>query len=260
MVGQSGLRVKVKRELDNGRFTVCSGCMRPTLRFHDGYPDKSPHMLADVRALQDKLKSWGFPISSDGKFGQSTLAAVTAFQRRHNLLDDGIVGRRTWEILERAAPVDIGSGMAPKPAPPEVHPSQAIDDFAARIPGSKYFTWHEALYLPSWKRHATSSEVTATILSNIARQAQALDRVRDHFGAGIVVHCWLRPPAYNTAVKGATKSAHLEGLATDFHVPGFTAEQVRQSLRANPTIYPGAGENKVSWVHLDLKHTSWFNP
>jgi hypothetical protein len=24
--------------------------------------------------------------------------------------------------------------------------------------------------------------------------------------------------------------------------------------------YPGAGENNVSWVHIDLEHHAWFNP
>jgi hypothetical protein len=234
--------------------------MRPTLRFHDGYPDTSPHLLTDVRTLQDRLKQWGFPLASDGKFGQSTLAAVKVFQRRHDVDDDGLVGPKTWSLLDGRSPVNIGSNLVPAPPPPEVQPVQAIDNFDAHIPGSKYFTWHEALYLPSWKRHCTAGEVSPTILGNIVRQALALDKVRDHFGAGIVVHCWLRPPAYNAHVNGAKSSAHLDGWATDFHIPGFTAEQVRRVLRGDPSIYPGAGELKVSWLHLDLKHKVWFNP
>jgi hypothetical protein len=31
-------------------------------------------------------------------------------------------------------------------------------------------------------------------------------------------------------------------------------------LKANPKLYPGAGENNVSWVHIDLEHHAWFNP
>jgi hypothetical protein len=41
---------------------------------------------------------------------------------------------------------------------------------------------------------------------------------------------------------------------------GITAEAVRKELKANPKIYPGAGENKVTWVHLDLEHHAWFTP
>jgi hypothetical protein len=32
-------------------------------------------------------------------FGPKTFAAVVAFQRKHNLTDDGVVGPRTWELL-----------------------------------------------------------------------------------------------------------------------------------------------------------------
>ena len=39
-----------------------------------------------------------------------------------------------------------------------------------------------------------------------------------------------------------------------------TAEHVRQELKAHPKLYPGAGENNVSWVHIDLEHPAWFNP
>jgi uncharacterized protein YcbK (DUF882 family) len=74
-----------------------------------------------------------------------------------------------------------------------------------------------------------------------------------------VVHCWLRPPAYNKLVGGARNSSHLRGAATDFHVEGYTAEQVRQVVQAEK-LYPGAGELGVSWVHLDLEHTTWFHP
>jgi hypothetical protein len=49
-------------------------------------------------------------------------------------------------------------------------------------------------------------------------------------------------------------------MATDFHMDGITAEAVRKELKANPKLYPGAGENNVSWIHIDLEHHAWFNP
>jgi peptidoglycan hydrolase-like protein with peptidoglycan-binding domain len=47
-----------------------------------------------VRFLQQRLR-----MRPDGNFGPRTYAAVVAFQRRHHLPVDGVVGRRTWRAL-----------------------------------------------------------------------------------------------------------------------------------------------------------------
>jgi peptidoglycan hydrolase-like protein with peptidoglycan-binding domain len=87
---------------------------RPTLRLSNGYPDTSPHLADDVRALQHQLVRWGFDLRPDGRFGPSTDAAVRTFQRRKGLKDDGIVGARTWEALLDPAARPIGSGFNPE--------------------------------------------------------------------------------------------------------------------------------------------------
>lgn len=57
-----------------------------------------------VKQLQTKLVQLGYDIGSagiDSNFGRGTEAAVKAFQRDHPpLVQDGIVGRLTWEALE----------------------------------------------------------------------------------------------------------------------------------------------------------------
>jgi len=55
---------------------------------------------ASVKKLQSKLASAGFnPGKIDGIFGSNTRAAVLAFQRSKGLVQDGIVGVRTWTAL-----------------------------------------------------------------------------------------------------------------------------------------------------------------
>jgi peptidoglycan hydrolase-like protein with peptidoglycan-binding domain len=49
--------------------------------------------------MQQRLKDLGYAITIDGNFGFRTREAVVAFQRKQNLLPDGIVGLKTWADL-----------------------------------------------------------------------------------------------------------------------------------------------------------------
>ncbi len=51
--------------------------------------------------LQKALNRAGFdPGPIDGRLGKKTRAAIKAFQRRHNLKADGVVGEKTWAALQ----------------------------------------------------------------------------------------------------------------------------------------------------------------
>ena len=58
---------------------------------------------SNVKELQKLLIAKGYscgPKGADGKFGDSTLAAVKQFQKDWGLKQDGIVGAETWKMLE----------------------------------------------------------------------------------------------------------------------------------------------------------------
>lgn len=54
---------------------------------------------SDVAELQRLLNKWGYRVAETGLFDGQTDAAVREFQKRGRLTADGIVGRRTWELL-----------------------------------------------------------------------------------------------------------------------------------------------------------------
>lgn len=59
-----------------------------------------------VTLLQTLLMNRGYQLpkfGADGDFGNETLTAVQQFQKNNGLTVDGIVGLKTWEILEREA-------------------------------------------------------------------------------------------------------------------------------------------------------------
>lgn len=124
------------------------------------------------------------------------------------------------------------------------------------IPGSRYFKWYEALWLPSVEAFACPNIEQQ---NNIAMQAKELDRVRDHFSRPIFVTSWLRPKKYNEMIGGAIDSTHIYGLGTDFIIKGIETTYVKVVLQDDTTIYTGRGEiDTTNWIHLDLKPGVWF--
>lgn len=239
---------------------------------------------ADVGAVQEQLAARGInPGKPDQLIGPKTIGAIESFQQTALGFSDGLIspGKNTekelfggsGKVRETKPEAEADKGKKPEAEKDndgdgekeeKESPSWAAiaANFNAQIPGSS-FTWHEAFWLPSLGRHVKASDCTnismETLIDNVAKQAAALTEVREALGKAIVVHCWVRPPAYNKKIGGASNSAHLRGMATDFHVAGMSAEQVRQAVKSRK-LYPGAGENNVSWVHLDLEHKTWFSP
>lgn len=130
------------------------------------------------------------------------------------------------------------------------------DKLYSKIPGSKYFTWAEALLLPKVNAYANPS---IDQQMNIMKLAGALDKVRDHYGKPIQITSWLRPDAYNKMIGGAPFSFHKSGAAVDFVIPGLIIELVKQDLQRRADIWPYRGEKDTSnWIHLDLGGDKWF--
>lgn len=69
----------------------------------------------DVKLLQERLTTHGYPCAADGIFGGGTESKVIQFQKFSGLGADGIVGPETWEALfEEPAPMDLA---VPPPEP-----------------------------------------------------------------------------------------------------------------------------------------------
>jgi hypothetical protein len=120
---------------------------------------------------------------------------------------------------------------------------------------SQYFTYKEALWLPSWQRLATEEDgLNEEILNNLRSLFLSLDWFRELVNKPILVHCAYRPVKYNKQVGGAKRSAHIQGKAVDFSVAGVSPAYLRQLL------IPYLSDLKLrleldtpTWVHVDSR-------
>ena len=81
------------------RYTAKHGLIVP----YPGIVLRSGSVGGCVRLVQQKLNADGERLTTDGKFGASTVAAVKRCQTRHSLTSDGSVGKDTWEKMFPAA-------------------------------------------------------------------------------------------------------------------------------------------------------------
>ena len=77
------------------KYTAAHGLHVP----YPGIALRSGSSGGTVRLVQQKLNSLGERLTTDGRFGASTAAAVQRFQRRNGLTADGAVGKETWEKM-----------------------------------------------------------------------------------------------------------------------------------------------------------------
>lgn len=140
--------------------------------------------------------------------------------------------------------------------------SKKLDEL---IPGCKFFTWEEALFLPQLNKHY---EPTPTEEKNIIALAQALDKIRAKYGKPMKVTNWIRPEIdgvdYNALVGGAKASKHKVGLAVDIQ---DTNESIAQFNLLNIDFLTSLGiyvedtEKTKGWEHYQLsKPRSGKNP
>lgn len=94
-------------------------------------------------------------------------------------------------------------------------------------------------------------------LSNLHFLAAKLEEVRAILQAPIIVTSGYRSPALNKAIDGSATSSHLEGLAADFHVPGFGPDQaVAQAIADSALVFDQLifeqSAHGSTWVHVGV--------
>jgi hypothetical protein len=115
--------------------------------------------------------------------------------------------------------------------------------------------------LVEFTRSSTSSRLgidntpTDAHLENLKRLTNVLEQVRAILGAPIIITSGYRSPALNRAVDGSATSSHCDGLAADFHAPGFGSDmQVAQAIAESDIQFDQLifEQARSTWVHLGI--------
>ena len=118
------------------------------------------------------------------------------------------------------------------------------------IPSCKNFKWKEFLWLPKWKIHVLPDE---EVFFNLIMTANKMQHIRDILKQPIKITSGYRPKEYNVLIGGATKSAHILGLACDFQVKDIPAKDVREILLPHlEKLDIRMEDHKGNWTHIDL--------
>lgn len=84
------------------------------------------------------------------------------------------------------------------------------------------------------------------------RLLELADRVREHFGAPMILSSGLRCPVHNKNVGGASGSRHMSGKAMDFCVRGRNSGEVVAYVKEQPEVrYTYAIDG--AYVHMDVE-------
>lgn len=98
---------------------------------------------------------------------------------------------------------------------------------------TKNFTWSELQHSNSSAKYGISNVATGTARTNLLRQAQFLQIIRDWHGKPMSVNSGYRSPELNKKVGGVSNSSHMHGLATDVVFSGVSKGIENQFAFAN---------------------------
>ena len=80
-----------------------------------------------AKAVQKRLKELGYlKGTADGKFGTASVDALTAFQKRHGLTQDGVAGKTTQDLLFSSLALPAAGEVTPVPTSTPLTPDNAI--------------------------------------------------------------------------------------------------------------------------------------
>ena len=180
----------------------------------------------DVKELQEALTLREYSVGTvDGDFGNKTKSALMTFQKDADLVQDGICGPKTREILEQ------------------------IQVFSFKNDKNKQLSSN--FKVSEFKCNDGSDKIVV----DTEFVEDVLQKLRDHFKAAVTINSAYRTPSYNKKVGGSSNSYHVKGRAFDIVVKGQKPSEVATYARSIGV--KGVIEYNT-FVHVDSRPTKYW--
>jgi zinc D-Ala-D-Ala carboxypeptidase len=102
--------------------------------------------------------------------------------------------------------------------------------------------------------HRIDNSVPKALLPNVRRTALLLEEVRKLVGGvPVVISSGYRCPKVNELAGGSVTSAHMDGRAADFHVPGLSIDALAAKLAASNIAFDKLIKEYGAWVHIQVR-------
>lgn len=121
----------------------------------------------------------------------------------------------------------------------------------------KYFTIKELCKSSTAIQKGIDNTPNSEIVNNLKQLVdQVLDPLRKRYGKPIQVNSGYRCPQLNKAVKGATNSQHMKGLAADITAGSVKENKILFQLvqELNLPFDQLIDEKKFSWIHVSVSN------
>ena len=177
----------------------------------------------------------------DGIWGDKSRQATEKFQKDYGLEPDGVFGDAT---LARVKEV-IATGENP-----------VVKDNLTTGSGVKVDTaqdwWQDIRYFTRAEFRCPCGKCGGFPVEPDENLVRLADKVRDHFGAPVMVSSGVRCQAHNDELPGSAKNSyHLRGKAADFCVHGVSGAKLLAYVKTLPIHY-AYQINGSDFVHMDV--------
>lgn len=117
---------------------------------------------------------------------------------------------------------------------------------------TKHFELWEFEASETAARKGIDNTIPAELIGNVTRLAIFLEKIRTLLKAPIIISSGYRCPELNSIIGGSKTSQHMQALAVDFRVPGYSVHEVCEIIAESKLEYDQLINEFNSWIHLSV--------